>query len=330
MERKALSTSITLKCLALSALLMSAVGCTSLFFHPTHVRYPFLELDRLSAENVELKSKDSTSLSAWILHSSEARQTHPEIVCVADLKPSETRGVALQFHGNAENMTSHYRFQLWLLFEGWDVLTFDPRGYGMSHGDTSDLTGLRDDGVAALEWANQYAKERHLPLVVFGQSLGASLAISALDHVTPDQLKLLVIDSAFYSFRSIAREKLSSVWFFWPLQWLGWLLVSDKLSASKPLLHAKHPAEGSFATPAIFLHSENDPVVSNAQGERLYELYPGEKVRWTTKEPGHVNTLFSDLSDDDPPKSKTRELLKARLRTIQGSYLKGSTSRPSK
>lgn len=321
-------------------------GCTSLFFQPTKTRYPYLELDRLQAETVELRSSDQTKLSAWRISSVDARKNHPNIRRATDLKPDEVRGVALQFHGNAENMTSHYRYQLWLLFEGWDVLTFDYRGYGSSGGHPSDLEGVRADGAAAIRWAQTMAKEKNLPLVIFGQSLGASLLLTSLgdfDVKDVSQLKLLVLDSAFYSFRSIAREKLSEVWFLWPFQWLGWILVSDELSAARRLKRLDTPDTaasprklGPYATPAIFLHSESDPIVSNDQGARLFAIYPGEKLRWTTAEPGHVNTLFSEIYYDskvekeNPLKDQTeagaeigttarhREKLKARLRLLKG------------
>lgn len=341
MERKNLSTSALLTSTWVAALIFGGVGlsgCTSLFFQPSRDRYPYLELDRLSAKTVELRAPDQTKISAWLLSSTEARRQHPEIKSAPGLRADEVRGITLQFHGNAENMTSHYRFQLWLLFEGWDVLTFDYRGYGMSGGDPSNLRGVLSDSVVAVEWAQTEAKKRNLPLVIFGQSLGASLAIDALAELdspstsgalnesSVENLRLLVIDSAFYSFTSVAREKLSEVWFLWPFQWLGWVFVSDELSAHRRLKNVKPGALGSFATPAIFLHSENDPVVPSGQGLRLYEIYPGEKVRWTTREPGHVNTLFAEPSTDVPPKTFHRENLKKRLLEISKAW----TTRASK
>lgn len=310
MERQTLPTSALL---VVFAIIVS--GCTSVFFQPSRQRFPYLENDRLSAEPVSLTSKDGVKISAWRLGSIEARRAHPEIVRVNGLRADERRGIALQFHGNAENMTSHYQFMLWLLYEGWDVLTFDYRGYGNSEGDPSNLQGVLQDGVAALTWADSLAKQANLPLTVFGQSLGASIAMSALEEYRPSQLRLLIVDSAFYSFTSIAREKLSDVWLFWPFQWLGYLLVSNELSAGPRFERAG--SDSVFHTPAVFLHSEQDPVVSNRQGEKLFDAYPGPKVRWTTKEPGHVNTLFADLTADDPRKSITREKVKLRLREIQ-------------
>jgi uncharacterized protein len=225
-------------------------------------------------------------------------------------------------------MTSHYQFMLWLLYEGWDVLTFDYRGYGQSEGDPANLQGVLSDGVTALKWADTMASDKQLPLVVFGQSLGASIAVSALAEYRPSRLKLLVFDSAFYSFTSIAQEKLGDVWFLWPFQWLGYLLVSNDLSAG-PRFEAASPSS-VFQTPAIFLHSQQDPVVSNRQGEKLFAAYPGPKVRWTTSEPGHVNTLFADMTKENPPKSMTREKVKSRLREIQGSDSHSRTNLPTK
>ena len=309
---------------ALSLLTLNA-GCTTVFFQPSKTRYPYLELDKLSAEPVTLISRDQTKISAWRIRSTLARRNHPEIKTAIGLKPEEARGLSLQFHGNAENMTSHYRFQMWLLFEGWDVLTFDYRGYGQSEGHPKNLDGVREDGIAAIHWAGELAEKENKPLVIFAQSLGGSLALSALKELSSldesasppknsvDRLKLLVIDSAFYSFTSIAREKLSGVWFLWPFQWLGWLLVSNDLSAAQALKFDPAKGPGLFTTPALFLHSENDPIVSNQQGERLFELYPGPKERWTTKEPGHVNTLFSEATNEAIPKSPHREKLKIKL-----------------
>ena len=311
------STSAVLRILFGSALALSAAlftgGCTTVFFQPSKTRYPYLELDKLSAEPVTLVSKDQTKISAWRIRSTLARRNHPEIKTAANLKPDETRGLSLQFHGNAENMTSHYRFQLWLLFEGWDVLTFDYRGYGLSEGNPKNLEGVREDGNAALNWADDLAMKENLPLVIFGQSLGANIALSSLKETSVDRLQLLIVDSSFYSFTSIAREKLSSVWFLWPFQWLGWLLVSNELSAANALQSSQPPGPKNFSTPALFLHSRNDPIVSNTQGEKLYDLYPGPKERWTTEEPGHVNTLFSEVTDEKTPKSPHREKLKVKL-----------------
>jgi fermentation-respiration switch protein FrsA (DUF1100 family) len=249
-------------------------GCTNLFFYPSQEDFPYLADEKIKHDRLQLTAADGTRLAAMRLPA-----------------PAKPIGVALQFHGNAQNMTSHYRFLSWLPELGWEVLTFDYRGYGKSDGKIGryrgDLDGFVDDGVTAIKWANDRALELGVPLVIFGQSLGGNLSLRALtaNSVSADHLRLVVIDSSFYSFTSIAREKLSDMWLTWPFQWVAYLLVSDHLSAGPKL-------QGPTSLPpAIFLHSESDPVVSHHQGELLFEAYPSEKVRWTTKEPGHLNTI---------------------------------------
>lgn len=286
MERTGLPTHSLLK-IAVTVALACSTGCTSLFFQPTHTRYPYLELDRLIATTKTITSKDGTLLKAWLFDSTANIKQYGK----SPVTPK--KGVALQFHGNAENMTSHYRFMIWLLFEGWDVITFDYRGYGDSEGSPSKLGGVKEDGIAALQFAEAHAAEMQKPLVIFGQSLGGNIAISALAEYQPPNLSLLVLDSSFYSFRSIAKEKLGSVWFLWPLQPLGYALVSDTLGAG-PILESEKTKTPFKNMRALFLHSANDPVVSYRQGDMLYEAYPGPKLRMTTNVQGHVNALASD------------------------------------
>jgi alpha-beta hydrolase superfamily lysophospholipase len=266
-------------------------GCTNLFFFPSQQDFPYLADEKINHERLQLTAADGTRLAAMRL-------------------PPAGRpvGVALQFHGNAQNMTSHYRFLSWLPEQGWEVLTFDYRGYGKSDGKIGryrgDLDGFVDDGVTAVKWANDRAVELGVPLVIFGQSLGGNLSLRALtaNAVTANQLRLVVIDSSFYSFTAIAREKLSDKWLTWPFQWMAYLLVSDHLSAGPKIL------DRTSLPPAIFLHSESDPVVSHHQGELLFEAYPAEKVRWTTKEPGHLNAM-SDI--------EIRQKLSERLKNLK-------------
>ena len=286
MERTNLPAHSLLK-LLIAIVLLATAGCTSLFFQPTHTRYPYLELDRLIATTKTLTSKDGTPLKAWVFDSTANIKQYGKQPVIPK------KGVALQFHGNAENMTSHYRFMIWLLFEGWDVITFDYRGYGDSEGSPSKLSGVKEDGIAALQFAEALASEIGKPLVVFGQSLGGNIAVAALSEYQPPSLSLLILDSSFYSFRSIAKEKLGSVWFLWPLQPLGYALVSNALGAG-PILESDKTRAAFKNMRALFLHSTNDPVVSYRQGDLLYESYPGPKLRMTTDALGHVNALADD------------------------------------
>jgi alpha-beta hydrolase superfamily lysophospholipase len=274
------------------------------FFQPSRDRYPFLEHDQLKAEEVTFQSDDGTKLAAWYLSASAAAKAHPDLVAKEFKDRTERpRGLVVQWHGNAENMTSHYRFLAWITLQGYDLLTFDYRGYGASEGE-KDVDGIYQDARAMIRHASALAKEKNLPLIFVGQSLGGSLLLRALSEVHPNNLKLLVIEAAFYGHRQIAREKLASLWFTWPLQWLPYLLISDRYKPGGPDLQKLPPV------PKILIYSYEDPVIPYHHGEQLFADMTEPKELWSVHVSGHVLGLFAE-------NFKFRKMLLERLATIE-------------
>lgn len=187
----------------------------------------------------------------------------------------------MQFHGNGENMTSHFLFVWWLTLEGWDVFAFDYRGYGASGGRKS-LSGAVEDGEAALAYARGRAKGR--PIVVLGQSLGGALALASLERDGGEGVKGLILDSTFASYRGIARDKLSQLWLTWLFQYPLSFLVSDALAPER-LAKRRKPV------PLLVLHGTGDPIVPISQGRRLYEAAVGPKEFVEVPGSGHTEAF---------------------------------------
>lgn len=251
---------------ALLAIVLTASGCTNLFLQPDRALH--LSPDKVGAkwEELKFKSGDGTDLTGMWFPATKA----------------PAKGVVVQFHGNGENMTSHFLFVYWLALEGWDVLVFDYRGYGASGGEKS-LGGAVSDGVAALGQARARAAGR--PVMVVGQSLGGALALAALDRDGGDGVRAVVLDSTFSSYRRVAQEKLSHLWLTWPFQWpLSRLLISDRYAPDRVVGRRK-------AVPLLLLHADGDPVVPAAEGKRLYGLASGPKEYWPVEGEGHTEAL---------------------------------------
>lgn len=263
----------------LYAILFFSLGCTRLFFYPSREIYPMLKDENPKHEFLELKSVDGVRLNAMRI-----------------LTENRPKGVVLQLHGNAQNLTSHFQFVSWLANEGWEVLTFDYRGYGQSESSIGwfhgDLDGVLGDSISAIDWADKRASELGVPLVIVGQSLGGALTLRSLLELKPAHLQLIIIDSSFYSFRSIARDVLDANPVTWILGRLVPILVSDKLSPGPRIANSKqswndHP----LSRPAIFIHSKFDPVVPKRQGDLIHEAYPGPKEQWVLEEEGHIRAF---------------------------------------
>lgn len=246
------------------ALCLALTGCTGVFLQPDRVLHD--RPQRLGAkwEEAKFSSADGTPLTGLWFPAQGAR-----------------KGTIVHFHGNGENMTSHYLFVYWLALEGWDLLVWDYRGYGASGGKKS-IAGSVEDGVAALAWARAKAPG---PLVVIGQSLGGALALAALERDGGEGVKAVVLDSTFASYRALAQDKLSRLWLTWPLQWpLSRLLISDRFKPSR-LAARRKPA------PLLVLHAEGDPVVPAVHGRALYEAAAGPKEFWPVPGAGHTDAF---------------------------------------
>lgn len=229
--------------IALCSLLLTA--CNSLFYHPDKISYSLPE--QIAPNYMEHRipvGAQGENLHAWHFRTGKVK-----------------KGTVLHFHGNAQNMSAHVFFVAWLLDEGYDLVTFDYRGYGKSDGEVNRANTVQD-GVSVLKWAAANIESENL--IVVGQSLGGAVALVAVAKSEVRAVKKLVLDSTFHSYRKLAQRKLASFYLTWPLQWPLSFLVTDSYSPRASLDKFK---EASL--PIFIVHDDQDPVVPYSEGEQL-------------------------------------------------------------
>lgn len=257
--------------LILSVVCIGALSaCSSLLYYPVHEPYSDPSRFRHPPEDVYFQAEDGVQLHAWYFKT--------------DQRPA--KGTILFFHGNAQNLTTHFFGLYWILDRGFDYLIFDYRGYGLSEGKPSP-EGTVKDGRAALSWLVQH-KDSATPLYIFGQSLGGAIAMKvACTAPKPAPFEKVIIDSSFVSYRKAAQRALSKSWLTWPLQWIGWLVMNDEF-APKECVGDISPR------PLLIVHGTDDPVIDFHQGERVYELAHSPKEFWVVEGGRHTDFLFRD------------------------------------
>ncbi len=252
--------------LLVCSLLLS--GCTHYIFFPMeeHVLTP--EAIGIGYEDIFVDTVDDLSLHGWKLF--------------AD---GESRGTLLFFHGNAENISTHFANVYWLTALGYDVYLFDYRGYGHSQGE-AELDPIIDDMQLLIGYVvDQLPAERKL--IIMGQSLGASLSIYAVAN-SPyrDNMAALISVSAFSDYHDIAQDALAKSWLFWLFQWPLSKTISNTYSPLKVV-------DEVSPLPIYIMHSNEDEIIDFYHAERLYQA-ASEPKQLVTLEGGHNATFNQD------------------------------------
>lgn len=244
-------------------------GCvSSLFYYPGRIWVQTPESFGKTYEDVFFASEDGTLLHGWFLP--------------AD--PGPATGTVIHFHGNAHNLSSHLSYVDWLAEEGLNVFTFDYRGYGLSEGHP-DRSGVLADSRQAIRYVAQRDDVDSDRLILLGQSLGGANAVVAAATLSEWTPKAVIVDSAFYSYRSIVSDKIAMIpvlrWIRVPL---SWMVIGNRYSPG-------HYIANLHEVPLLIFHGENDPVVPFRHGQRLYEKAKEPKVFCPVEGPGHIEAL---------------------------------------
>lgn len=243
-------------------LCLFATSCTSLIYQPDKYLYAHPDQFKIKFDAFTVPSTDGTKLSAWRLHS----------------KTPTPQNLVLFFHGNAQNLTSHFVNLEWLTDYGYEVIIFDYRGYGLSDGEPNPK-GVSEDGLTFLDYTYQEYKKGHFKkLIIYTQSLGGAIALKSLEDFSHrEEIALLVLDSTFLSPREVAREKTNFV--------LATVITNS---------HTANPKLQHISMPVLSIHSTEDFVINYKLGQDLYQKIPlgTKKDFWTFHNKGHGDVFF--------------------------------------
>ncbi|MBL0172244.1 MAG: alpha/beta fold hydrolase [Gemmatimonadaceae bacterium] len=200
---------------------------------------------------------DSYNLSSRVIPDSlrmegEWRVGDDRVAYAMARRPGTTPRFTMLFcHGNKESMEQYWDRVEAFWRTGFDVLTFDYRGFGRSTGTSSEAT-MRADGEAALAFLRARGVADS-SLAINGFSLGGVCAIHLAAHVvTP---RALIVESAFTNSEGLVR---SGTILAVPGEWL----MRDRYDnlAAIPLVSA----------PTLLLHGDADTFLPYAFSESLF------------------------------------------------------------
>lgn len=239
-------------------------SCSFIFYQPDRVLYSRPEIWNIEYEEQWLEARDGTKLHSWLLKNKQ--------------KLKKPKGLFLFFHGNAQNLSSHYMNLAWLTEHGYDVFIFDYRGYGLNDGQANQQ-GVHKDALAAFDHAHNLFKDgQYQNFIVYGQSLGGNIMARALiEFPERKEIDLVIFDSTFSSYQKIAFNKMKKIPVTFLLSPLAYILISDRFGSYKHLDKIKRPS--------LVIHGQNDVVVEPEHGKYIYD-HLGATEKWFWPIPG--------------------------------------------
>lgn len=222
-------------------------------YHP----HPWIERDwagisGLPLEDVWFQTEDGTTLFGWYVQASPAAP------------------VLLWCHGNAGNIIHRLENLAELYRLGLSVFIFDYRGYGRSSGTPSE-EGLYRDALAAYGYLVNQRGIRPERLVLFGRSLGASVAGELASRKPAAGL---ILESPFPSIAAMARVHYLGL----PMHWF----VSGRFPLAERLAHV--------TIPVLVVHGDRDEIVPIELGRQVYDAAREPKSFYVIEGADHNNT----------------------------------------
>ena len=169
-------------------------------------------------------------------------------------KTQPAQATILHCHGNGGNITNTVWYADKLTEDGFDVLVFDYRGYGRSDGDVTDEWALDADGEAAYNYLLHERGVKPSQLVLYGMSLGTTVAI---DMASRKPAGALVVESGLSSADEMGAYALPILPGFLRV------LAKNRFESSRKIANVH--------CPVLVVHGTHDQTIPVAQGRKLFE-----------------------------------------------------------
>lgn len=207
-------------------------------------------------EEIIVTAADGVDISLWYVPAEDAK------------------GTIIFCHGNGGNISHRLDKIRMLIGLGLNVLIFDYRGYGASSGTPSE-EGLYSDAEAAFGYLVNMRKVSSQRLIVYGESLGAAVAINlARKH----DVGGVIIEGGFSSVKDMGKR-------IYPF--IPGVMYKSRYDVVLFIRNVR--------APKLFFHAEDDEIVPPNLGRKIYDA-ASEPKEFVLIRGGHNGAFF--LSED--------------------------------
>lgn len=187
----------------------------------------------------------------------------------------KAKGLVLLLHGYAACKANLLREARAFHDLGYATILLDMRGSGGSEGNQTTIGVYEADDLAAVIRSVQ-ADDPEQPLILYGQSMGSVAILRAISE-NQVQAKAVIVECPFDRLLSTVENRFSAMGmpaFPFAQLLVFWGGVQNDFNGFK-----HNPVEYAQAIhcPVLLMHGENDPRVTAAQAQAVFENLAGEK-----------------------------------------------------
>lgn len=237
-------------------------------------------LETAVRQKVSVQSEDGFTLVAETFSVEEGGENHNWVILL---------------HGYTGWKEELYPFAYWYHEQGYHVLAPDLRCQGESEGDFIGM-GWTDhyDGMLWVQYI--LAQDKDAKIVLHGQSMGAATALMMTGEETlPQNVKAVISDCAYTDAYSMFCEKIGE-WFGLPsFPFVNSACLALRLRGGYNLRDASAlDAVRKSKTPTLFIHGEEDAMISVRMARELYDATAARKELLIVKDAGHAQSHDKD------------------------------------
>lgn len=208
----------------------------------------------MNYEDIHFPSQHRVNLSGWFIPG------------------EEPKGTIIACHGYPANKSDILGVVAFLHPE-FNLCLFDFRAHGESGGRFVTFGVLEDgDILGAISYLRQREDTKHLPIGIWGYSLGGACAIKAVSK-TKD-ISALVTDSAYANFPEIIPRFLYNLGPLGNLLGRSSRLVAGGIFKVKPEDWDPEKLVAKIQSPIMIIHTQGDPLIPVEHAQRIYENAP--------------------------------------------------------
>lgn len=212
------------------------------------------------------------------------------------LQEKESHYWVLLLHGYTGWKEEMYPFACWYYGEGYQVIAPDLRCSGESEGDFIGMGWT--DHYDCMLWIDYILEQDpDAQIILHGQSMGASTALMMTGEASlSNHVRAVISDCAYTDAYSMFGEKITE-WFGLPaFPFVDSARLMLKLRGGYDLKNASAlDAVKQSCTPTLFIHGDEDAMISVEMSKELYEAADCEKELLIVEGAGHAQS-----QDEDP------------------------------